>query len=151
MLAHQPHLIVSAASRDQLLTERNLKMNRLRVSFCMMALLAGILLSLSSPATAQSGVDNTPPQIAIVSPGDQSSVSGRVAVHFTSFDAGGIEKFEFYVDGELKQTLLPSASKLYFMWNSSKEDRGMHELCVKAYDKAGNVGTSVSCYVSTDK
>lgn len=126
-------------------------MYRLRVSFCLMALIGGILLSLSSPATAQSGVDTTPPQIAIVSPSDQSSVSGRVAIHFTSFDAGGIEKFEFYVDGELKQTLLPSASKLHFMWNTSKEDRGMHELCVKAYDKAGNVGTSVSCYVSTEK
>lgn len=126
-------------------------MYRLRVSFCMMALIAGIVLSLSNPATAQSGVDTTPPQIAIVSPTDQSSVSGRVAVHFTSFDAGGIEKFEFYVDGELRQTLLPSASKLYFMWNTAKEDRGIHDLSVKAYDKAGNVGTSVSCYVSTEK
>jgi len=116
-----------------------------------MAMIAGILVSFSNPATAQSGVDNTPPQIAIVSPSDQSSVSGRVAVHFTSFDGGGIEKFEFYVDGELKQTLLPSAPKLYFMWNSSKEDRGMHELCVKAYDKAGNVGTSASCYINVDK
>ena len=126
-------------------------MNRLRVSFCLLALIAGTLFSLSSPATAQSGSDITPPQIAIVSPGDQSSVTGRVAVHFTSFDAGGIEKFEFYVDGELKQTLLPSAPKLYFMWNSVKEDRGMHELCVKAYDKAGNVGTSASCYVYAEK
>jgi Big-like domain-containing protein len=126
-------------------------MNRLRVSFWMMALIGCTLLSLNSPATAQSAVDTTAPQIAIASPSDQSTVSGRVAVHFTSFDAGGIEKFEFYVDGELRQTLLPSASKLYFMWNSAKEGRGMHDLCLKAYDKAGNVGTSVSCYVYTDK
>jgi hypothetical protein len=125
-------------------------MNGLRVSFCMV-LIALIVLSLNSAATAQAGNDTTPPQVAIVSPSDQSSVSGRVPVHFTSFDAGGIEKFEFYVDGELKQTLLPGAKNLYFTWNTSKEDRGMHELCLKAYDKAGNVGTSVSCYVSTDK
>jgi hypothetical protein len=126
-------------------------MNRIRVSFCMLVLIASTVLSLDSPATAQSGNDTTPPQVSIVSPSDQSSVSGRVPVHFTSFDANGIEKFEFYVDGELKQTLLPSASKLYFTWNTQKEDSGMHELCVKAYDRAGNVGTSVSCYVSTNK
>ncbi|HET8782002.1 MAG TPA: Ig-like domain-containing protein [Pyrinomonadaceae bacterium] len=126
-------------------------MNRIRVSFCMLVLIASTVLSLNIPATAQSGNDTTPPQVAIVSPSDQSSVSGRVPVYFTSFDASGIEKFEFYVDGELKQTLLPSAAKLYFTWNTQKEDRGMHELCVKAYDRAGNVGTSVSCYVSTNK
>jgi hypothetical protein len=117
----------------------------------MLALLASSMLSFNTPATAQSAGDTTPPQVAIVSPTDNSSVAGRVPVYFTSFDVGGIEKFEFYVDGELKQTLLPSAAKLYFMWNAGKEDRGTHELCVKAYDRAGNVGTSVSCYVRTEK
>ena len=126
-------------------------MNRIRVSLCTMVLIASIVLSFNSPATAQSDTDTTTPQVAIVSPNDGSVVTGRVAVQFTSFDAGGIMKFEFYVDGELKQTLLPTAPKLYFMWNSSKEDRGMHELCVRAYDRAGNVGTSVLCYVRTDK
>lgn len=126
-------------------------MNRIRVSLCMIALMACTVLSFNSPVTAHSDTDTTAPQVAIVSPTDGSTVAGRVAVQFTSFDAGGIAKFEFYVDGELKQTLLPSAPKLYFMWNSSKEDRGTHELSVKAYDKAGNVGTSVSCYVNTDK
>jgi Bacterial Ig domain len=126
-------------------------MNRLRVSLCTMALIALTVLSFNTGATAHSDTDTTPPQVAIVSPNDGSYVGGRVAVQFTSFDAGGIAKFEFYVDGELKQTLLPSAPRLYFMWNTSKEDRGSHELCVKAYDKAGNVGTSVSCYVNTDK
>lgn len=126
-------------------------MNRVRVSLCMLVLIASTVLSFNSPAAAHSDTDTTPPQVAIVSPNDGSSVTGRVAVQFTSFDAGGIAKFEFYVDGELKQTLLPSAPRLYFTWNASKEDRGTHELCVKAYDKAGNVGTSVSCYVNTVK
>lgn len=128
-----------------------MKMNRIKVSLCAIALIAFTVLSFNSPATAHSDTDTTPPQVAIVSPNDGSTVAGRVAVQFTSFDAGGIMKFEFYVDGELKQTLLPTASKLYFMWNTSKEDRGTHELCVRAYDRAGNVGTSVSCYVNTDK
>jgi Bacterial Ig domain len=128
-----------------------MKMNRIRVSLCMLALIASTVLSFNYPATAHSDTDTTPPQVAIVSPNDGSAVTGRVAVQFTSFDAGGIVKFEFYVDGELKQTLLPTAPKLYFMWNTSKEDRGAHELCVRAYDRAGNIGTSVSCYVNTDK
>jgi len=100
---------------------------------------------------AQPADDTTPPQITIISPNDGATVSGRVPVQFTAFDAAGLAKFELYVDGELVQTLLPTARSTYFMWNSNKADKGDHELCVKAYDTSGNVGTSVSCYVQTGK
>jgi thermitase len=127
-----------------------MKVNPLRVMVCVLALVVTGVLSFNTNA-AQPGDDTTPPQVAIYSPGDGGTVTGKVPVLFTSFDSGGIAKMELYVDGELRQTLLPTARTPYFTWNANKEDKGTHELCVKVYDMAGNCGTSVSCYVSVSK
>ena len=125
-----------------------MKRNMLRVTAFVLALLAATLVPTSTETLAQQSTDTTPPQVAIYSPSDGGSVSGKVPVLFTAFDSGGISKFELYVDGELKQTILPNARVPYFVWNSNKDGKGTHELCVKVYDLAGNCGISVSCYVN---
>jgi hypothetical protein len=89
---------------------------------------------------AQKSADTTPPDIWIITPTDSSTVSGKVKIIFYSFDLGGIDRYELYVDGELKQTLLPTARNLYFVWSS--RETGPHTLICRAYDKAGNIGTS---------
>jgi hypothetical protein len=100
-----------------------------------MMLVAGVL---TQKATA--AADTTPPEIWIVSPADGSAVSSKVKITFYSFDLGGIAKYELYVDGQLKQTLLPNARNMYFLWSS--RETGPHTLVVRAYDLAGNIGTS---------
>ena len=90
-------------------------------------------------ARAQSG-DTTPPDIWIITPTDGSTVSGKTKIIFYSFDLGGIDRYELYVDGELKQTLLPTARNMYFVWSS--RETGPHTLICRAYDRAGNIGTS---------
>jgi hypothetical protein len=97
-------------------------------------------------ANAPSTADNIPPEIWIVSPSDGSTVSGKVKIMFYSFDLGGIDRYELYVDGELKQTLLPNARNLYFVWSS--RETGPHTLICRAYDRAGNIGTSPQVNVS---
>ncbi len=128
-----------------------MKLNTLRVTLTIAAIVVTGLLSLNAKASAQPGEDTTPPQVTIYSPGDGTTVSGRVAVLFTAFDAGGLMKFELYVDGELKQTILPNSRTQNFVWNCNKEDKGDHEILVRAYDASGNVGTSATCYVHIDK
>lgn len=91
-------------------------------------------------ATVSPAGDTTPPEIWIVTPSDGSTVSGKVKIMFYSFDLGGIDRYELYVDGELKQTLLPTARNMYFVWSS--RETGAHTLICRAYDKAGNIGTS---------
>lgn len=91
-------------------------------------------------AQGSSTGDTTPPEIWITSPADGSTVSGKTKIMFYSFDLGGIDRYELYVDGELKQTLLPTARNMYFVWSS--RESGPHTVLCRAYDRAGNIGTS---------
>ena len=105
-------------------------------------------LSGRTTTAAAAGADTTPPVIYIVSPTDGSTVSGtKVRVNFYAFDAGGFDRYEFYVDGVLKQTLLPTAKNPYFTWNTGKAGSGDYTLVVRGYDLAGNVGTSPAVIV----
>lgn len=102
--------------------------------------IACLTLMLAPAIFAQTKSDTTPPEIWIITPTDGSTVSGKAKIAFYSFDLGGIDRYELYVDGELKQTLLPTARNMYFVWSS--RETGPHTLICRAYDRAGNIGTS---------
>ena len=103
--------------------------------------IACLTLMLAPVIFAQTKADDTtPPEIWIITPTDGSTLSGKTKIIFYSFDLGGIDRYEFYVDGELTQTLLPTARNMYFVWSS--HETGPHALICRAYDKAGNIGTS---------
>ena len=102
--------------------------------------IACLTLMLAPAILAQKSADTTPPEIWITTPADSSTVSGKTKIAFYSFDLGGIDRYELYVDGELKQTLLPTARNMYFVWSS--RESGPHTLICRAYDRAGNIGTS---------
>lgn len=114
------------------------------------SVLALACLSVSVPGTfgrsnsvGPAQADTTPPTVWIVSPTDGSTVTGtKVRVNFYAFDLGGFDRYELYVDGVLKQTILPTARNPYFTWSTGKGGGGDYILVVRAYDQAGNVGTS---------
>lgn len=84
--------------------------------------------------------DTTPPTTSITSPGDGATVSGTVTVGASASDAVGVTRVELYVDGSLAGT---DASGPYsFSWNTTAVANGGHSLQTKAYDAAGNVGSS---------
>ena len=112
----------------------NDSLKRVLAIACLILMLAPAIF-----ARSQSG-DTTPPDIWIITPTDGSTVSGKTKIIFYSFDLGGIDRYELYVDGELKQTLLPTARNMYFVWSS--RETGPHTLICRAYDRAGNIGTS---------
>ena len=95
--------------------------------------------------------DKEPPTVAIDRPIDGSKVSDEVDVRFHARDNdSGLRKFELYVDGEVLETIVPNFTKMYFTWFSKNSKSGKHVLVVKAYDNAGNIGTSVSVNVETE-
>ncbi|KAA0001726.1 MAG: PKD domain-containing protein, partial [Thermoplasmata archaeon] len=62
-------------------------------------------------------------------------IIGKVFVAIDANDNIGIEKIEFYVDGELKATMQDKP----YSWQWNELAFGMHEIMAIAYDEAGNI------------
>ncbi len=81
-------------------------------------------------------VDTTPPTCSAT----ESGTSGTITFNATATDNVGVTKVEFYVDGVLKGT--DTASPYTMTLDSTTLTNASHTLTAKAYDAAGNIGTS---------
>lgn len=82
--------------------------------------------------------DAQPPTVSAA----ESGTKGTITLSATASDNVGVTKVEFYVDGVLKGS---AATAPYTMTlDSTTLTNGSHTLIAKAYDAAGNVGTSAS-------
>ena len=84
--------------------------------------------------------DTTPPTTSITSPANGATVSGTVTVAASAGDNVGVTRVELYVDGALIGT--DTSSPYQIAWNTTTATNGGHGLQTKAYDAAGNVGSS---------
>ncbi len=92
--------------------------------------------------------DVVPPSVLVLYPVSGSTVSGIVPVAADISDNRGVAYVEFYVDGVLASTDIDGPT-WGFNWNTAGyADGGTHSLFVKAYDEAGNVGTSALIVVT---
>lgn len=84
------------------------------------------------------GTDTTAPTVSV----SASGTSGTITFNASASDAVGVTKVEWYVDGALKGT--DTTSPYSMTLDSTTLANGTHTLVGKAYDAAGNVGTSTS-------
>lgn len=96
--------------------------------------------SVSISVIVNNVLDVTAPTIAITAPSDSTRVTSNVSVKVNASDNVAVMKVELFVDGILQgaATSAPFTTK----WNTTKATKGSHTLLCKAYDSAGNVGTS---------
>lgn len=101
--------------------------------------------SSASISVSIGAADTTPPEVQVTSVVN----SGKsITINATASDSqGAVTKVEFYVDGVLKgtDTAAPWSVKI----SSRPLGSGTHSVQAKAYDSAGNVGTSSSVTVTT--
>jgi hypothetical protein len=97
-------------------------------------------------AAAAGAPDTTPPTTSITSPAAGATLSGTTTVAASASDNVGVTKVEFYVDNALKST--STAAPYQWSWNTTSSANGSHSLTSKAYDAAGNVGTSAAVAVT---
>jgi len=91
--------------------------------------------------TVVSPTDVIPPTTSITFPAEGAGISGMVSITVTASDNVAVTKVELYIDGVLKACSIDS-NLLTYSWDSTKVANGSHALLSKAYDTAGNVGTS---------
>jgi thermitase len=92
--------------------------------------------------------DTTPPTVTIVNPDAGSTVSGTVEVQIDSFDDVGVEQVELYLAGALYAK--SSKQVVSFPWDTTAYTNGEIALEARAYDAAGNVGTSAAVNVAVN-
>ncbi len=90
--------------------------------------------------------DTTPPTTSITSPANGATVSGTTTVSATASDDVGVSRVELFVDGSPAGT--DTSSPYAIAWNTTTASNGGHSLQTKAYDAAGNVGSSVTVSVT---
>jgi len=93
--------------------------------------------------------DTTPPTTSITAPASGATVSGAVNVTASASDNVGVTNVEFYIDGGLAGS--DATSPYAFSWNTAGLVNGSsHTIASKAYDAAGNVGTSATVTVTVN-
>src|SRR5262249_3056004 len=88
----------------------------------------------------------TPPSPAVTAPANGAPRQGTINATASGSDHAGVTRVELYVDGVLKAT--DTASPYNFTWDTTSVANGSHSLTSKAYDAAGNVGTSAAVGVT---
>jgi len=84
--------------------------------------------------------DTSPPQVSIINLKNGQVVSGTVKIQVKATDNVGVTKVKYYIDG--KKVGENTKSPYEYSWDTTKYDNGNHTIQVKAYDKAGNVGSA---------
>ncbi len=84
------------------------------------------------------GGDTTAPTASA----SESGTSGTITFSATASDNVGVTKVEFYVDNALVGT--DTSSPYSLSYDSTTLANGTHSLVAKAYDAAGNIGTSTA-------
>jgi hypothetical protein len=92
--------------------------------------------------------DTTAPAASISAPLNGATVSGVVNVAFSGSDNAGVAGLELFIDGTLASSV--SGASGTFSWDTTAVSNGSHSIFVKAYDAAGNAGTSTTVAVTVN-
>jgi|GEM_PF-1757508 len=86
--------------------------------------------------------DSTNPSVSIVSPTHGSTVSGTVPIQVSASDNKSVAWVQLWIDSSFFQTSY--VSPFPFSLNTQLLANGTHTLQFKAYDAAGNIGSSAA-------
>ena len=92
--------------------------------------------------------DMTAPTVALTVPANNAVVNGVITVNAGASDNVGVSKVEFYINGVLK--FAGNAAPYSFTWDTKSITDGVYTITAKAYDTAGNIGTSTTTTVTVN-
>jgi hypothetical protein len=96
----------------------------------------------SAPVWVTQGTAGTPDTTPPTATASESGTSGSITLSATASDDVGVARVDFLVDGTLKGSA--STAPYALSLDSTTLSNASHSLVAKAYDAAGNVGTSAA-------
>lgn len=102
--------------------------------------------AVSAPVQVTIANDRTPPTTTLTSPAPGAILAGTVTLAATASDDGGVARVEFWDGASLLGT--STSAPHSYAWNTLSAANGSHTLSTRAYDPAGNVGTSAGVSVT---
>ncbi|WPB82344.1 Ig-like domain-containing protein [Archangium violaceum] len=102
--------------------------------------------TVSAPVTVTASNDLSVPVVAITSPADGSRLANFVDLAASASDPEGVTRVEFYYSTQLLSTV--TSAPYTYRWYPGASQTGSYLLIAKAYDAAGNVGTSAQVLVT---
>ena len=96
--------------------------------------------SVTGTTASASITDASAPIVAITTPLENATVSGDIRVTVSASDNAGVTKVELYANGILAGT--DTLAPYTFSYDTTNVADGSYSLQAKAYDVAGNAGTS---------
>jgi hypothetical protein len=104
----------------------------------------GVSVTLANP-------DTTAPSVSLTGPLAGSMLSGPVPLTATASDFNGVTRVEFFYGATLIGADTTPPSPFGVAWNTDPVAAGGYTLTAKAYDAAGNVGTSAGVAVTVNR
>jgi len=101
--------------------------------------------SMSVTVNVSNSADATAPSASLTTPTNGATLAGTATVLASASDNVGVTETDILIDGVLRATGAASAS---FTWDTTLETNGTHTIMAKAYDAAGNIGTSTTVTVT---
>jgi len=92
--------------------------------------------------------DTTLPVVSISNPVSNATLSSSVSVSANASDNVGVKRVDFYVNGALRASV--NTSPYNFNWDTLAESNASYVLSCKAYDAAGNMGSSSNVSVTVN-
>ncbi len=102
----------------------------------------------TTSAPLASPVDATAPSVSLTAPASGAQLHGTVGVAANASDNVGVTKVVFYNGANAIGTA--NASPFGVAWDTTKATNANYNLSAKAFDAAGNVGTSASISVRVE-
>jgi subtilisin family serine protease len=93
-------------------------------------------------------VDNSPPELSIVTPQDGDYVNGKISILAEADDLSGVLRVDFYINAARK--LVDKVAPYEYLWPSNSWPAGEQVIRVRAYDKLSQ-WVEVSITVTVDK
>jgi hypothetical protein len=105
-----------------------------------------VAVTVSNGSPAPPPGDTQAPTVSLTTPAGGATVNGTVSVAAAASDDTGVSNVELLVDGAVAGS--DSASPYTWPWDTTNLPDGTHTLAARAYDAAGNVGSSSTITVT---